>query len=161
MKYYLDVPYEYQKAKKKMLCFSLIFAFVFSLVILGDALLVIKSGQNYTINLIISIIISIIFIWFAIYFFTTIYQEICNRYRFFKSYESGLKEQEEIEFINCENELNYVNGLYVYPLHVIYKNGLESQNKIIYSSIKLPFKSGDKLMIKTYQRILIEAEIQK
>ena len=161
MNYSLDVSIEYQKVKKKMLLFSLLFAFIFSLVIVSDALLIVTSGQNYTINLIISIIVSVIFIWFAIYFFTTIYKEIDKRYRFFKGYESGLKEQEEVDFISCDDEIAYVNGLYVYPLHVVYKNGLESQNKIIYSSVKLQYKNGDKLLITTYQRILIKIDLQK
>ncbi len=161
MNYYLDTAYEYQKSKNRMLISSLFFALLFSIVLISDVFLVFKAGQDYRLNLIVSIIISVLFIWFSIYFFTTTYQEINKRYRFFKNFGSGIKEQQEVEYIKCSDDLNYINGLYVYPIHVFYQYGLEQIEKVIYCQTKLNYVQGDKLTIQTYQRILIEAEIHQ
>ena len=62
-------------------------------------------------------------------------------------------------FIKKEEELTYLNGLYVYPLLVRFISGITETEKIIYIyQDDVKFVEGDKLTITTYQRILIEAE---
>ena len=87
--YSVDVTEEYQKAKKTFLIASLIFSSLFTIVLVIDILLVALANEEYQANLIISIVITSLFAWFAIYFFTSIYQDINNRYRYFKGYQSG------------------------------------------------------------------------
>lgn len=109
--------------------------------------------------MIVSIVITIVFTWFAIFFFTNIYQEINSQYRYYKGYFSGIKSTDEVEFVKQETELCYVNGLYVYPVFVKYIFTLGSEDKIIYSlKQELDYQQGDKLTIETYQRILLKAE---
>ncbi len=159
MKYSVDVGSEYQKIKSKFLSYSLLFTGIFTAVLVGDVLLVAFSGENYTVSLIIAIAITILFSWFAIFFFSNIYNEVNNRYRYFKGYDSGVKATEEVEIIKTGDELAYVNGLYVYPLFIRSYEGLEHKDRIIYSfENNLGYEVGDKLTITTYQRILIEAE---
>lgn len=159
MHYQVDINDEFKKAKSRYLRYSLLFSLILTIVIVGDVLLILLSKEDYLIYLIIASIVTILFIWFAIYFFTVIYSDINNRYRYFKGYESGLKPVEEVEFIKKSDELCYVNGLYVYPLFVTYKEGINEQNKIIYALNKdVNYEMGDKLTITTYQRILLEAE---
>ena len=57
----------------------------------------------------------------------------------------------------------YLNGVYVYPIKVSFLSNLdEPEEKTIYTfSSDLHFKRGDKLSIKTYQRILVSAELTK
>ena len=51
------------------------------------------------------------------------------------------------------------NGLYLYPVHVTYLDGLSRTSKVIYTLEKdLNFKKGDKLTVATYQRVIIKAE---
>ena len=110
---------------------------------------------------IIAIIISILFAWGAIFFFPNFYNEIFQKYLFYKGYESGLKETAEVEFDKeIDEPVNRdKNGLYLYPVHVTYIDGLTRTNKVIYALEKnLDFKKGDKLTITTYQRIIIKAE---
>ena len=162
MSYSLDVNNEYNLVKSKLLRLSLLFALVLTLVLVGDVLLVALSGEEYIAQLIISIVITILFSWFAIYFFTNIYSDINNRYRYFRGYEAGLKPTEEVEYLRQSDELCYINGVYVYPLYVRYSQGLTKVDKVIFTfAKKLNFKEGDKLTITTYQRILIEAESHK
>ena len=159
MDYSVDVVNEYQKIKSKFLSYSLLFASIFTAVLIGDALLVILSGENYLICLIIAIVISILFSWFAIFFFSNIYNDINSRYRYFKGYDSGVKSIEEIEIIGKCDGLTYVNGLYVYPIQIRSFSGLEAKDKIIFTfADNLNYEIGDKLTITTYQRILINAE---
>ena len=159
MNYRVDVTNEYKLAKRAMLKHSLLFSLLLTLVIVGDVLLVILAKEDYLINLIIAIVVTILFSWFAIYFFTNIYQDVNNKYRYYKGYESGLKPTEEVEFLKKSDELCYINGLYVYPLYVRYAIGLSRQDKVIFTlDNNLDYEMGDKLTITTYQRILIEAE---
>ena len=62
-------------------------------------------------------------------------------------------------YINQDTELTYINGLYAYPVHVAYINGLEKTNKVIYTIEKLDYRQGDKLSVITYRRILVKAEL--
>ena len=159
MNYRVDVTNEYKLAKSSILRHSLLFSLLLTLVIVGDVLLVILAKEDYLINLIIAIVVTILFSWFAIYFFTNIYQDVNNKYRYYRGYESGLKPTEEVEFLKKSDELCYINGLYVYPLYVRYAIGLSRQDKVIFTlDQNLDFEMGDKLTITTYQRILIEAE---
>ena len=159
MNYRVDINDEYKRAKSTYLKYSLIFSLILTLVIVGDTLLVILAKEDYTVNLVIAIVITILFGWFALFFFTSIFGDINNRYRYFKGYEGGLKPVEEIEFLRKSDELCYINGLYVYPVYVRYFIGLTVQDKVIFSlKNDLGYEMGDKLTITTYQRILIEAE---
>ena len=157
--YQVDVNKEYQKAKSNYLRLSLIFSSIFACVLVADVLLILLAGEDYQINLIIAIIVSILFLWFAIYFFTNIYPDINNIYRYFKGYDSGLKPTDEVIFLEYSDELAYINGLYVYPLIVKYVSNLEGTDKIIYSfENNLNVKKGDKLTVTTYQRIILKME---
>ena len=157
--YRLDVSFEYQKSKSKMLKNSLLFSLILAVVIIGDVLLVILAKEDYLINLIIACIITILFGFFAIFYFSNIFSEMDAEYRYYKGYESGLKSTDEVVMLKASKELAYVNGLYVYPLIVRYVSNLETQDKVIYTiSSHLDYQEGDKLTITTYERILIEAE---
>ena len=159
MNYCVDIQQEYQKAKSVLFRWSLAFSGLFTMVVIGDVLLVSLAGEYYTVNLLVSIIITSIFAWIAIFFFSVIYGDINNRYRYFRGYESGLKSDEEVEFLKKSDELCYINGLYVYPLYVRYSNGLSKTDKVIFTiDNNLNFEMGDSLSITTYQRILIKAE---
>ena len=159
MNYQLDVSKGYQVSKKHFLLLSLLFSLIFTVVLISDVLLVVLSNENYIVALIISIVITILFTWFAIYFFYNIYGDVNSEYRFYKGYESGLKEIGEVIYINQDTELTYINGLYAYPVHVAYINGLEKTNKVIYTIEKLDYRQGDKLSVITYRRILVKAEL--
>lgn len=162
MIYRVDVSHEYQSVKSKLFRISLLFSIIFTLVIIGDVLLITLSKENYLIPMIISIVISVLFVWFAIYFFTNIFSDVNNQYRYFKGYESGLHPTDEVEFLKQSDELCYINGLYVYPLFVRYKSNLNVQDKVIFTfAEKLNYQMGDKLTITTYQRILVEAELHQ
>lgn len=159
MGYSLDIQYEYHKAKSVFLRLSLFFSSLFTLILIADVLLVSLAGEDYLPNLLISIILTILFVWFSIFFFTNIYGEVNNKYRFFKGYESGIKPTEEVEFLKKSDELCYINGVYAYPLYVRYAIGLDRQDKVIFTfNNNIEFEMGDKLTITTYQRILIKAE---
>ena len=159
MIYSVDINEEYRKSRSKLLKYSLLFSFILTATLTADILLVVLSKENYVANLIITIVVTSLFSWFAIYFFTNIYSDINARYRYFKGYESGVKAIEEVQVIKKDDELTYVNGLYVYPLHIRYFDGLNVANKVIYvlddSDI---YEPEEKLTITTYQRILIHAE---
>ena len=159
MNYQVDVSYEYQSIKSKLFRLSLLFSLLLTLIIIMDVLLVVLAKEQYTVQLIVSIVITIVFVWFSIFFFSNIYQEVNLQYRYYKGYFSGIKPVDEVEFVSLDNELHYVNGLYVYPLHVRYVSTLGSEEKIIYTlKNDLSFQEGDKLTIETYQRILLKAE---
>ena len=159
MNYFVDVQQEYQKAKSIFFRWSLGFSGLFTLVLIGDILLISLAGEYYTANLVISVIITTLFMWVAIFFFSNIYGDVNNRYRYFKGYESGLKENEEVEFLKKSDELCYINGLYVYPVYVRYAIGLNRIDKVIFAfNNDIDFEMGDSLTITTYQRILIKAE---
>ena len=162
MTYCVDTKEQYNIAKKRYLRYSLLFSGILALVLLADTLLVLLAGEDYTINYIFATIITILFSWFAIYFFTTIYKDINFSYRYFKGIDSGLTQSGEVVFMSKENNLSQINGLYVYPLHVKYKEGLNEEEKIIFSiDENINFEEGDKLTISTYQRILLKAERHK
>ena len=162
MSYAVDVPFEYEQSKSKLFKASLLFSAIFTLIIVGDVLLVVLSGEEYLPQLIISIVITILFTWFAIFFFTNIYSDLNSRYRYFKGYESGLKSDDEVVFVKSLGLLEHVNGVYVYPLMVKYVTNLTSEVKTIYTFEKdLPFQEGDKLTIRTYQRVLLKADKHK
>ena len=157
--YQVDVNQEYQKAKSNFLRYSLLFSFMFAAVLVADTLLILLAKEEYKINLLITLIISILFLWFAIYFFTNIYPDINNRYRYFKGYDSGLKPMDEVIFLEYSDEITYVNGLYVYPILVKYVSNLDGTDKIIYVfDNNLGFKKGDKITITSYQRIVLKME---
>ena len=157
--YQVDVKQEYQKAKSNYFRLSLIFSSIFACVLVADVLLILLAGEDYQINLIIAIIVSILFLWFAIYFFTNIYPDINNIYRYFKGYDSGLKPMDEVIFLEYSDEISYVNGLYVYPILVKYVSNLDGTDKIIYVfDNNLGFKKGDKITITSYQRIVLKME---
>ena len=159
MNYFVDVQQEYQKAKSIFFRWSLGFSGLFTLVLIGDILLISLAGEYYTANLVISVIITTLFMWVAIFFFSNIYGDVNNRYRYFKGYESGLKENEEVEFLKKSDELCYINGLYVYPVYIRYAIGLNRTDKVIFAfNNDIDFEMGDSLTITTYQRILIKAE---
>lgn len=159
MNYSLDIAQEFKNARSVFLKQSLFFSLLFAAVLLGDFLLVYFAGEEFFINLFIASAITVIFIWVAIYFFSNIYTETNNRYRYFKGYDSGIKPIEEVEFLKKSDELCYINGLYVYPLYVRYSMGLTKQDKVIFTLNKdISYEMGDKLTITTYQRILVEAE---
>ena len=157
--YCVDINDELNKAKKTFLFASLLFSSIFTLVIVVDILLIALANEEYQVNLIISIVITSLFVWFTIYFFSNIYQDINNRYRYFKGYQSGEQSTDEVIVIDTSDELVYVNGLYVYPFYVKYVSNLEGTDKIIYTSNKdLGLVKGDKLTITTYRRILVKME---
>ena len=158
MDYSVDVNGEYQKVKSKFFRISLLFSLILTAVLVADALLIILSKESYKVQLIIAIVITILFSWFAIYFFVNIYSDVNARYRYFKGYESGLKAIEEVEVLKKGNELNLINGLYVYPLYIRSFAGINSQDKVVYSLEETNYQPGDKLTITTYQRILLKAE---
>lgn len=159
MKYAVDVSNEFQKAKSKFFRYSLCFSLLLTAVLVGDVLLIVLANEDYLVNLIISIVLSILFAWFAIYFFTNIYNELNARYRYFKGYDSGIQETDEIVFIKKSDELCYINGLYAYPVLVRFVSNLADKEKVIYTLDKdLDLSDGDKLTVTTYQRILIKAE---
>ena len=159
MDYCIDIAQEYQKAKSNLLRWSLAFSGLFTLVLIADILLILLAGEYYTVNLIISIIITILFVWIAIFFFSHIYGDVNNRYRYFRGYESGLKSNEEVEFLKKSDELCCINGLYVYPIYVRYSVGLSKTDKVIFAfDNNISFEMGDLLTITTYQRILVKAE---
>ena len=159
MSYSVDINEEYKKSKSRLLRYSLLFSLVLAATLVADTLLVVFSKENYTVNLVIAIVITSLFGWFAIYFFTNIYRELNTRYRYFKGYESGVKAVEEVQFLGQDSELHYVNGLYVYPIHIRSYDGLKTVDKTIYVlNYDLGYKAYDRLTITTYQRILIESE---
>ena len=159
MDYSVDVSSEYQQIKSKYLRYSLLFSSILTAVLIGDVLLITLSKEHYKLCMVVAIVITVLFIWLAIFFFTNIYKDINERYRYFKGYESGIKSTEEVEVLNLSEEQCLVNGLYVYPLFIRSYSGLTSTDKIIYSLEKnLDYKPGDKLTITTYQRILVTAE---
>ena len=162
MNYQLDISKNYQSARKRMTLLSLSFSLVFSLVLIADVLLVIFANEDYKLNLIIATIISILFTWAAIFFFGNFYNEALEKYLFYKSYESGLKEEAEVIFekqIDKQVMTTNRNGLITYPVHVTYIDGLTKTHKVICTVEKdLGFKEGDKLTIITYQRVIIKAE---
>ena len=159
MNYAVDVNEEFRKAKSAFFRLSLLFSGVFTAAILADVLLIALAGEQYTVNLIIATVITILFIWFAIYFFTNIYGDFNNRYRYFRGYDSGIKQTEEVEFLKKSDELCYINGLYLYPVYVRYSIGLNRQDKVIFCfTNNLNYEMGDRLTITTYQRIIIQAE---
>ena len=159
MDYQVDVSFEYQRAKSIFLRWSFLFSFVLFLVIIGDVLLITLSHEDYLVNFIIASVITVLFSWGALYFFTIIYSDVNAKYRYFKGYESGLKETEEVEFLSQSAELCHINGVYAYPLYVRYKIGLNVQDKVIFTfKNNLTYQMGDKLTITTYQRVLIQAE---
>ena len=162
MTYHVDVDNEYQIIKSKVFRVSLLFSFILTAVIIADVLLITLSKENYLPCLIISIVITILFAWFAIYFFTNIFSDVNNKYRYFKGYNSGLHPTEEVEFLSKSNELCYINGLYVYPVYVRYISNLSAQDKVIFAlKNDLHYEMGDKLTIVTYQRVIISAEKHK
>ena len=109
--------------------------------------------------IIIACVITVLFIWFTIYFISNVFGDIDARYRYFKSYQSGIQSVDEIVFIKQSDELCFVNGLYVYPLHVKYVSNFTEQERIIYTLEKdCGYALNDKLTIVTYQRILLKAE---
>lgn len=157
--YSVDVSYELKRAKSTSLKYSLLVAFILTMVIVGDVLLVIFATEDFLWNYIVASVITVLFAWGAIFFFTNIYKDINAKYRYFKGYESGLKSIEEVEFIKKEDELTLVNGLYAYPLHMKFFDGIKEQEKVVYALDKgVKYQQGDKLTITTYQRILIRAE---
>ena len=159
MSYSVDIDDEYKKSKSKLFRYSLLFASVLAITLTIDTLLIVFSKENYTISLVISVVLTSLFCWFAIYFFTNTYKELNARYRYFKGYESGVKSIEEVQFLGQDNELCYVNGLYVYPVHIRSFEGLKSVDKIIYAIPNdLKYKTNDRLTITTYQRIIVESE---
>lgn len=158
MNYQMDVSKEYETARKGLFTISLLFSLLFSAVIIADVLLVVLANESYLVNLIISIVISVLFTWFAIYFFTNIFNDVNAKYVYYKGYESGLKEEGEVELVDIDDKLQYINGLYVYAVKVKYINGLETTDKVIYTVNKdLGYKAGDKLSVITYRRILVKA----
>ncbi len=162
MNYQLDVSQEYSKSRKSLFTLSLLYSLLFTAILIADVLLIALANEEYLVNLIISVTLSIIFTWFSIYFFTNIYNDVNNKYRYFRGYESGLRPIEEVEFLKKSEELCYINGLYVYPLYVRYIQGIDKQDKVIFvTTNNLDYKNGDKLTITTYQRILIKAEIHQ
>ena len=162
MKYAKDVAHEYQVVKSKLFRLSLLFALLLSAIIIADVLLVTLSKENYVPFMIISMVLTILFVWFAIFFFINIYNEVNAQYRYYKGYESGLKPVEEVELLQISEEPCYMNGLIVYPLFVKFISTLSTQDKIIYRLDKsINFAPGDKLTITTYQRILLSAEKHK
>jgi len=163
MSYEVDVHKEFLLSKSRFLKVSLLFSGLLTLVLIGDVLLVTLSKENYTPYLIIAIVISVLFSWFAIYFFTNIYKDINSRYRYFQGYARGQQSEDEVIFEKLGKDMTLVNGVYVYPLKVKFISNLnEPEEKTIYSfSEDLHFKRGDKLTIKTYQRILISAELHR
>lgn len=163
MNYEVDVKQEYLLAKSKYFKISLLFSSIFTLVIVSDVLMITLTKENYVPFLIISIIITILFVWFAFFFFTNTYKDINGRYRYFQGYEKGLKSEDLIIFEKLDKEMVYLNGVYVYPIKVSFLSNLdEPEEKTIYTfSSDLHFKRGDKLSIKTYQRILVSAELTK
>lgn len=159
MDYCVDVVGEFQKVKAKLFKLSLLFSLTLTAVIIADVLLVALAPEKYIVNLIITIVITILFCWFAIFFFTNIYNSINTQYRYYKGFDSGIKPTEEVEFIKKSDELCYINGLYVYPVYVRYFIGINCQDKVIFAfDNNLNYEMGDKLTITTYQRILIKAE---
>ena len=159
MTYNVDVNGEYQKSKSKLFRWSLLFSIILTVILTADVLLIILAKEDYLINLIIAIVITSLFSWFAIYFFFNIYGELNAQYRYFKGYESGVQSVEEVEILAKIGEICYVNGLYVYPLRIRSFDGLVARDRVIYTIDKdLDVKENDKLMITTYQRILIKAE---
>ena len=162
MKYAVDVGHEYQIIKSKLFRLSLLFALILSVTIISDVLLVTLSKENYVPFMIISMVLTILFVWFAIFFFSHIYNEVNAKYRYYKGYESGLKPVEEVELLQKSDEPCYMNGFIVYPLFVKFISTLSSQDKIIYRFDKnINYEPGDKLTITTYQRILLSAEKHK
>lgn len=162
MTYQLDISKEYLNARKVMRLLSTSFALIFSLVLIADVLLIVFANEDYLINLIITIVVSILFAWFAIFFISNFYSDAFNKYRFYKGYESGIKEVAEVEFVKEDTEETSTNknGLYAYPVHVTYVDGLNRTDKVICSFNKdLGFKEGDKLTITTYRRVIIKAEL--
>ena len=159
MPYSLDVSSEYQKSKSKFFRYSLIFALIFAAVLLVDTLLVVLTKEEYIAALIVSIVVTILFSWFAIFFFLNIYNDINSRYRFFKGFDSGEKPVEDVAFLYQSSDMEFVNGLYVYGIKVSYVEHFITKEKIIYSLDKdLDFKEGDKLLVTTYRRIIVNAE---
>ena len=159
MGYYVDIDNELKQAKATFLRYSLIFSTALTITLIADTLLIVFSKENYTLNFIFASLITILFSWYAIFFFSSIYRDVNGKYRYYKNYESGVKEDAEVKFIARSGELTYINGLYVYPLKVKYVYGLTEEEKIIYTLSKdLNFKEGDKLTISTYQRIIMKAE---
>ena len=159
MSYEVDVKYEYELSKAKFLKLSLLFSALLTIVIVAIVLMIVLTKEDYLPFLIISIVISVLFVWFAIFFFTIIYNEINAKYRYFKGYDSGIKPTDEVIFLRKNDEVCLINGLYVYPVHVKYVSTLKEETKVIYTlANQLNFDNGDKLTIETYQRILIKAE---
>ena len=158
MNYSVDVSYELKKVQSKFFRISLLFSIILTIIITSDVLLILLAKEDYLVNLIIAITITILFIWFTIYFFFNIYSDVNNKYRFYKGYDLGIHPVEEVEYLSQNNELTYMNGLYVYPLRVRYHDGINEVDKTIYTLLEnLGYKEGDKLTITTYQRILIKA----
>lgn len=159
MSYEVDVKHEYELSKAKFLKLSLLFSVLLTIVIVTIVLMIVLTKEDYLPFLIISIVISVLFVWFAIFFFTIIYNEINAKYRYFKGYDSGIKPTDEVIFLRKNDEVCLINGLYVYPVHVKYVSTLKEETKVIYTlANQLNFDNGDKLTIETYQRILIKAE---
>ena len=159
MSYEVDVKHEYELSKAKFLKLSLLFSALLTIVIVAIVLMIVLTKEDYLPFLIISIVISVLFVWFAIFFFTIIYNEINAKYRYFKGYDSGIKPTDEVIFLRKNDEVCLINGLYVYPVHVKYVSTLKEETKVIYTlANQLNFDNGDKLTVETYQRILIKAE---
>lgn len=159
MNYQVDIKDEYRKAKSKLFRYSLLVSGVLLVAIVADVLLVLLAGENFRANFVIASVVTILLAWFLIFFFSSLYGDVNSRYRYFRSYDSGEKPVEEVEFLGKSEELCFINGLYVYPLYVRYSIGLNVQDKVIFTlDNNLDYEMGDKLTIETYQRILMKAE---
>ena len=159
MFYSVDLNSEYKKSKTKFLSYSLLFAFILAAVLTCDTLCVALSKEDYNVALIITMVVTVLFCWFAIFFFSCIYNDINARYRFFKGVNSGQVPTEEVIFVSMNPEMVIMNGLYVYAINVKYEQNFITRDKLIYTfEPNLDLKQGDKIAITTYRRILLKAE---
>ena len=159
MFYSVDLNGEYKKSKTKFLSYSLLFAFILAAVLTCDTLCVALSKEDYNVALIITMVVTVLFCWFAIFFFSCIYNDVNARYRFFKGVNSGQVPTEEVVFVSMNPEMVIMNGLYVYAINVKYEQNFITRDKLIYTfEPNLDLKQGDKITITTYRRILLKAE---
>lgn len=129
--------------------------------VLGIALLMLKSKENYTLNMVFTILIAVIYLLYLVFYFTVLRRRLVDEYRFFDGAFKADLYEEKFQPIEYLEQTKISDGIEYYVLKVKVIGVLADTEKNYLIKDKFEFDSNLTYKVNLFGTVAISYEVVK
>lgn len=152
----VDIKQKFYLASSRRKKSLLLFVISTVAIVILDACLLATSKNNYVLEAIFTIIFTIAYLFFLIFYFTTLRKNIMSELQFYEDANKAELIEVRVSLIEFEKETKINNGLEYFILKAVVKENLEDTERLFLVPSKFTFKKNEKAILKTFGRVVLE-----